>query len=63
MDPIAAKFIATGLACVGMGLSAVGLGVLFVATSPEQTKRTGLILISGFGAACLVLALLLLFAL
>ena len=29
MDPIAAKYIAAGIACVGMGLAALGLGNIF----------------------------------
>ncbi len=29
MDPIAAKYIGAGIACLGMGLAAVGLGTIF----------------------------------
>jgi hypothetical protein len=61
MDLSSAKLIAAGLACVGMGLSSVGLGVLFVATAPDQSKLTGSLLISGFGVACLLIALFMMF--
>jgi hypothetical protein len=61
MDLAAAKLIAAGLACVGMGLSSVGPGVLFVTTAPDQSKRIGSFIISGFGIACFLMALFMMF--
>lgn len=61
MDPVVAKLIAAGLASVGAGLAAVGIGLVY-ATAPEQSKITGLLLTAGFGAACLLLAIIMLFA-
>jgi F-type H+-transporting ATPase subunit c len=64
MDPTAAKFLAAGLACVGMGLAGVGIAILFATTHPgDKVKSLGLLLTGGFGVASLLIALLVLFAL
>ncbi len=55
MDFGAAKVLAGGLAAVGVGLSAVGFGVVYAMAS-ENTKATGLLVTAGFGASCLLLA-------
>jgi len=60
MDPEAAKLIAGGLATVGIGLSAVGVGIVYAMAS-EKARGAGLLLTGGFGTACLLLALMLLF--
>jgi hypothetical protein len=61
MDMGAAALLASGLACVGAGLSAVGIGIVFATTPPESTRKLGLSLTAGFGAACLLIALVLLY--
>jgi hypothetical protein len=48
------------LACVGAGLSAV-IGIVFATSAPDDTRKLGLALTVGFGVACLLMALLLLF--
>jgi hypothetical protein len=55
MDPAAAQLL------VGAGLSAVGTGIVFATSAPEDTRKLGLALTVGFGIACLLVALLLLF--
>ncbi len=60
MDPAAASILGAGLACVGAGLSAVGIGVVFATSAPEK-RNLGLSLTVGFGVACLLIALLLLY--
>ena len=52
MDPIAAKFIGAGIACIGMGGAGVGVGLIF-----------GFAVTEALGIFSLLIALLLLFAL
>ncbi len=61
MDPAAAQYLAAGLALIGAGLSGVGIGLVYAATAPEQSKRLGLALTGGFGLACLLMAFILVF--
>ena len=53
--------IGAGLACVGAGLSAVEYGIIFTTTTREKIQRTGLMLTAGFGIACLIAALWMIF--
>ena len=52
MDPIAAKYIGAGIACIGMGGAGVGVGLIF-----------GFAVTEALGIFSLLIALLLLFAL
>ena len=75
MDPIAAKYIGAGIACIGMGGAGVGVGVIFgqhlaaALRNPSAAQGQFGKLISGFavtealGIFSLLIALLLLFAL
>ena len=36
MDPVAAKYIGAGLACLAMGGAGVGVGTIFGTTSPAR---------------------------
>jgi F-type H+-transporting ATPase subunit c len=66
MDPIAAKYLAAGLACVGIGLSGVGVGLIYASfeqSSQKDRANLGIFLTSGFGIGCFALALLMLFVL
>ena len=75
MDPTAAKFIGAGIACLGMGLAAVGVGNIFsnflsaALRNPSAAQGQFGNLIFGFavtealGIFSLLIALLLLFAL
>ena len=74
MDPVAFKFLGAGLACIGMGLAAMGVGNIFgnflsgalrnPSAADSQFGRTfiGAALAEGLGIFCLVVALVLLFA-
>lgn len=74
MDPIAAKFIGAGLACLGMGFAAMGVGAIFgnflsgalrnpsAAGAQFTNALIGAALAEGLGIFALVVALLLLFA-
>lgn len=73
MDPIAAKFLGAGIACLGMGLAAMGVGNIFgnylsgalrnpsAAGSQFTNALIGAALAEGLGIFALVVALLLLF--
>ncbi|MDJ1157837.1 F0F1 ATP synthase subunit C [Chelatococcus sp. SYSU_G07232] len=73
MDPVAAKYIGAGLACLGMGLAAMGVGNIFgnylsgalrnPSAADAQFGRTfiGAALAEGLGIFSLVVALVLLF--
>ncbi|GGG40875.1 F0F1 ATP synthase subunit C [Chelatococcus composti] len=73
MDPVAAKYIGAGLACLGMGLAAMGVGNIFgnylsgalrnPSAADAQFGRTfiGAALAEGLGIFALVVALVLLF--
>lgn len=61
MELVTGQYLAAGLALVGAGLSGVGIGLVYAATAPEQSKRLGLALTGGFGLACLLTALVLMF--
>ena len=75
MDPLAAKFIGAGIACIGMGGAGVGVGVIFgqylsaALRNPSEAPKQFGNLIFGFavtealGIFSLLIALLLLFAL
>jgi F-type H+-transporting ATPase subunit c len=75
MDPLAAKFIGAGIACIGMGGAGVGVGVIFgqylsaALRNPSAAQGQFGNLIFGFavtealGIFSLLIALLLLFAL
>ena len=74
MDPIAAKYIGAGIACIGMGGAGVGVGAIFghyLAATRNPSAAQGQFgnLIFGFavtealGIFSLLIALLLLFAL
>ena len=52
MDPVAAKMIGAGIACIGMGGAGVGVGMIF-----------GFAVTEALGIFSLLIALLLLFAL
>jgi F-type H+-transporting ATPase subunit c len=74
MDPIAAKYIGAGIACIGMGGAGAGLGVLFgqflhgalrnpsAAAGQRATLLLGFALTEALGIFSLLVALLLLFA-
>ena len=73
MDPIAFKYLGAGLACIGMGLAAMGVGNIFgnflsgalrnPSAADGQFARAfiGAALSEGLGIFCLVVALVLLF--
>ena len=73
MDPVAAKYIGAGLACLGMGGAGVGVGVIFAnylagaLRNPSAAQAQFPTLIFGFavtealGIFSLLVALLLLF--
>ena len=75
MDPVAAKYIGAGIACVGMAGAGVGLGNLFgqflagalrnpsAADGQRATLLLGFALTEALGIFSLLIALLLLFAL
>src|SRR6266566_7737342 len=75
MDPLAAKFIGAGIACIGMGGAGVGVGTIFgsylaaALRNPSAAQGQFGNLIFGFavtealGIFSLLIALLLLFAL
>ncbi|HWM83546.1 MAG TPA: F0F1 ATP synthase subunit C [Pseudolabrys sp.] len=74
MDPIAAKYIGAGIACLGMGGAAIGIGAIFsqylaaALRNPSAAQGQFGNLIFGFavtealGIFSLLIALLLLFA-
>ncbi|MCX7323285.1 MAG: F0F1 ATP synthase subunit C [Hyphomicrobiales bacterium] len=73
MGPEAAKFLGAGIACLGMGLAAIGVGNIFgnflsgalrnpsAADSQFGRAFVGAALAEGLGIFALVVALLLLF--
>ena len=73
MDPVAFKYLGAGLACIGMGLAAMGVGNIFgnflsgalrnPSAADGQFARAfiGAALAEGLGIFCLVVALVLLF--
>lgn len=73
MDPVAAKFLGAGIACLGMGLAGVGVGTIFsnylaaALRNPSAAQGQFGNLIFGFavtealGIFSLLVALLLLF--
>ena len=73
MDPIAAKFIGAGIACIGMGGAGIGVGIIFgkflagALRNPSAAQGQFANLIFGFavtealGIFSLLIALLLLF--
>jgi F-type H+-transporting ATPase subunit c len=75
MEPTAAKFIGAGLAAIGMGASAIGVGLIFgnfllgalrnPTASDAQFGRAfiGVALAEGLGIFAFLVALLLLFVL
>ncbi|HEX4556463.1 MAG TPA: F0F1 ATP synthase subunit C [Xanthobacteraceae bacterium] len=75
MDPLAAKFLGAGLACIGMGGAAIGVATIFgqflagalrnPSAAPGQTTTLylGFALSEAFGIFSLLIALLLLFVL
>jgi len=36
MDPVAAKYIGAGIACIGMGGAGAGVGIIFGTTLPPR---------------------------
>ncbi len=74
MDPLAARFIGAGIACIGMGGAGIGVGLIFgnflqgALRNPAEAPRQFGNLIFGFavtealGIFSLLIALLLLFA-
>ena len=74
MDPIAAKYIGAGIACLGMGGAGIGVGMIFsqflagALRNPAASQGQFANLIFGFavtealGIFSLLIALLLLFA-
>jgi F-type H+-transporting ATPase subunit c len=74
MDPVAAKYIGAGIACLGMGGAGVGVGMIFsqflngALRNPSASQGQFANLIFGFAVAealgifSLLIALLLLFA-
>src|SRR5258705_4714454 len=75
MDPLAAKFLGAGLACIGMGRAAIGVATIFgqflagglrkpsAAAGQTTTLYLRLALAEAFGIFSLLIALLLLFVL
>lgn len=75
MDPVAAKFLGAGLACIGMGATAIGVANVFgqfltgalrnpsAAAGQQTTLYLGFALAEAFGIFSLLIALLLLFVL
>jgi F-type H+-transporting ATPase subunit c len=75
MDPLAAKFIGAGLACIGMGGAAIGVASVFgnylvgalrnpsAADGQRTNLFLGFALAEAFGIFSLLVALLLLFVL
>ena len=75
MDPQAAKFLAAGLACIGMGGAAIGVANIFgqflvgalrnpsAAPGQEVKLYLGFALAEAFGIFSLLIAMLLLFVL
>src|SRR5258705_6519649 len=75
MDPLAAKFLGAGLACIGMGGAAIGVATIFgqflagalrnpsAAAGQTTTLYLGFALAEAFGIFSLLIALLLLFVL
>jgi F-type H+-transporting ATPase subunit c len=75
MDPVAAKFIGAGIACIGMGGAGIGVGIIFgqylagALRNPAAAAGQFTNLIFGFaitealGIFSLLIALLLLFVL
>ena len=75
MDPVAAKYIGAGIACIGMGGAGVGVGNIFAAylegamrnpsAAPQQFGNLifGFAVTEALGIFSLLIALLLLFAL
>ena len=75
MDPIAAKYIGAGIACIGMGGAGVGVGTIFgnylaaairnPSAAPGQFGNLsfGFAITEALGIFSLLIALLLLFAL
>ncbi|HXX08842.1 MAG TPA: F0F1 ATP synthase subunit C [Pseudolabrys sp.] len=75
MDPVAAKFLGAGLACIGMGGAAIGVANIFgqflvgalrnpsAAGGQEVKLYLGFALSEAFGIFSLLIALLLLFVL
>ena len=71
MDPVAFKFLGAGLACIGMGLAAMGVGNIFgsflsgalrnPSAADSQFARTfiGAALAEGLGILAFVLGILL----
>ena len=75
MDPVAAKYIGAGLACLGMGGAGIGVGLIFATVSsparcatrrpPTASSRRlifGFAVTEALGIFSLLVALLLLFA-
>ena len=74
MDPVAAKYIGAGIACLGMGGAGIGVGMIFSQflngalrnPSPSQGQFANLIfgfaVTEALGIFSLLIALLLLFA-
>ena len=74
MDPIAAKYIGAGIACLGMGGAGIGVGMIFsqflagalrnpsAADGQRGTLLLGFALTEALGIFSLLIALLLLFA-
>jgi F-type H+-transporting ATPase subunit c len=74
MDPVAAKYLGAGLACIGMGGAAIGVATVFgnylagalrnpsAASSQNTNLFLGFALAEAFGIFSLLIALLLLFA-
>ena len=75
MDPLAAKFLGAGLACIGMGCAAIGVANVFgqflagalrnpsAAAGQDDQAVLGFALAEAFGIFSLLIALLLLFVL
>jgi F-type H+-transporting ATPase subunit c len=75
MDPVAAKYLGAGIACIGMGGASIGVGIIFgnylaaAIRNPSAAQGQFGNLIFGFAIAealgifSLLIALLLLFAL
>jgi F-type H+-transporting ATPase subunit c len=73
MDPVAAKYIGAGLACLGMGLAGIGVGTIFgnflsgamrnPSAAPGQFTNLvlGFALTEALGIFSLAVALILLF--